>query len=68
MKHPKHLKYRLATCTFSVASTYCLNEHRLVNTELDAGAELDAVECRGGRGNANAHTRLSHIYFKIAVL
>jgi hypothetical protein len=42
LKHIKHLKYTLATCAFSVASTYCLDEWRLVD------AELDAAEWRGG--------------------
>ena len=31
------------------SSAYCLGKWRLVDTELNAGAELDATEWRGGR-------------------
>jgi hypothetical protein len=40
----KHLKYTVAICAFSIASTCYLNEWRL------AGAELDAAEWRAGGG------------------
>jgi len=48
LKHLKHLKYTIATCTFSVASACCLDEWRLVNAELDASAELNAAEWHRG--------------------
>ena len=50
LKHLKHLKHTIATCTFSVASTCCLDEWMLVDAELDANAELFAPveKCHGG--------------------
>jgi hypothetical protein len=44
MKHLKHLKYTLATSTFSVTSSYYLGKSRLVDAELDANTKLDAME------------------------
>jgi hypothetical protein len=44
MKHLKHLKYTLATSTFSVTSSYYLGKSRLVDAELDANTKLDATE------------------------
>ena len=46
LKHLKHLKYTLATCVFSATSTCCSDDWRLINAELDASTELDAVEWR----------------------
>jgi hypothetical protein len=45
MKHLKHLKHRLATCTFK-RNIYLLlgRKWRLVDTELNTGVELDAME------------------------
>ena len=40
MKHLKHLKHKLTKYTFSIASTCCLDEWRLVVAELDAGEEV----------------------------
>jgi hypothetical protein len=37
------LKYKLATCVFSVTSTCCLDDWRLVDAELDVGAEHDTA-------------------------
>ena len=36
----KYLKYTIEICTFSVAFACCLDEWRLVDAEVDAGAEL----------------------------
>jgi len=40
LKHPKHLKYTLATCAFSAISPCCLDEWRLIVAELDVGVEI----------------------------
>jgi hypothetical protein len=48
MKDLKHMKHTIATCAFSVASACCWDKWRLVDVELDAGAELDVAEWHGG--------------------
>jgi hypothetical protein len=48
LKHLKHLKHIIATYAFSVASACCLDEWRLVDAKLDAGAEVADVELVGG--------------------
>jgi hypothetical protein len=51
------LKYTIATCAFSIASAYCLDEWRLFNTELEAtkwrevaSVELMAAPTSAGTG------------------
>jgi hypothetical protein len=49
LQHTSKTLETIAICTFSVASACCLDEWRLVDAELDVGAELDAMKWRGGR-------------------
>jgi hypothetical protein len=43
----KHFKHTLATYTFSATSTCCLDEWRLVDAELNAGAKIVVAELIG---------------------